>query len=118
MFLVTMLHIVASHASPRAYVLRTATGVRNMDGNSTVFENRAAEALRQQEVHELAMASLERQRRKKQAEGQAVMAAFAGFAAASQGRRWPARIIRGALPAFVILAGASANYLFWAIAMN
>lgn len=89
-----------------------------MDGNQLFLETRAAETLRQQRVYENAMASLERKSKKRAAEGRLVMAAFDGFAAVSQGKGFSARLIKLALPAFVILAGAAANYLFWTVAMN
>lgn len=89
-----------------------------MDGNQLFLETRATETFRQQRVYENAIASLERKSKRREAQGWVVMAAFDGFAAASQGKRVSARLIKLALPAFVILAGAAANYLFWAVAVN
>jgi hypothetical protein len=89
-----------------------------MDGNTIELDPRTAEAMRQEKVYQQAMASLELQKRKKEAMGYAVMASAYGFKNASQKGTKLGRLVNLSKLLLVALGGGIINYLFYVFAFN
>ncbi|EDM69544.1 hypothetical protein RAZWK3B_06017 [Roseobacter sp. AzwK-3b] len=84
-----------------------------MDGQTVDTDRRTAEALRQQDVYEKAMASLKLERRKSEAMGYAVMASLDSFTPASRGEGWLGRAVFWSKIGCITFVCVAPNYLVW-----
>lgn len=95
--------------------LKRGTG---MDGNMADNDAKLAEAMRQQEVYERAMTSLDRKRRKQEMSGLAVMYPFSSLGQVTEKNSGASRRMGFVRLALVVLMGIFINYLFWTVALN
>ena len=84
-----------------------------MDGQSIDTDRRTAEALRQQDVYEKAMASIALEQRKKEAMGYAVMAAASSFEPATRGEGWLGKAVFWSKIGCITFVCVVPNYLVW-----
>jgi len=89
-----------------------------MQEEMTRQERQAAEATRQKEVFERAMAERERANRKREAAGYAVMAGAYTLYPASQGKGAMGRMVAWAQVGCVAFAGFAPNYLVWRLLLS
>lgn len=82
-----------------------------MDGTSIETDPRTAEHLRQKEVFARAMAELERDARRKEAGGYAVMAGAYAFEPAARDKGLPARAVKFSKLALIAAVGIIPNLL-------
>ncbi|MFK7938590.1 MAG: hypothetical protein AB8B82_04375 [Roseovarius sp.] len=89
-----------------------------MDGNTLEIDPRTAEAMRQEQVYQNAMASLSRQARANEAIEDAVLAPAYGIATAMQTGGKFARVLDWSKLLLVAMGGGIVNYLFYVYAIN
>ncbi len=89
-----------------------------MDGNMTENDAKLAEVMRQQEVYEKAMKSLNEKRKRREGETLAIMFAADEFGEMLKPGTRLARLANYSVFAIVLLMGLFINYLFWSVALN
>ncbi|WP_135501063.1 hypothetical protein [Roseovarius aestuariivivens] len=89
-----------------------------MDGQTIEQDPRTAEALRQKEVFKRAMAQLERDKRRREAAGYAVLAAAYSFEPAARDEGRPAKMVHVAKLVLIAAAGLIPNYLVWSLLLS
>lgn len=89
-----------------------------MDGQTIDSDPRTAEYLRQREIFERCMAELERDKRKREAMGYAVMAAAYSFEPASRGEGWIGRASTFSKYALIAAVGIIPNLLVISLLLN
>jgi len=89
-----------------------------MDGTMMDQDAKVAEAMRQQEVYDKAMASLKKKRLRQEGESLGIMFAADQFGEAIKPGTMLGRLTKYTIFALVLLMGLFINYLFWAVALN
>jgi hypothetical protein len=88
-----------------------------MDGNTLSQDPQSAEAMRQREVTEAAMKSLEWEARRRDAAGYAVMAAVMSLEDAADKSTGLGKVAHFAQLACILFAFATPCYLFWSLVL-
>ncbi len=89
-----------------------------MDGQTIEQDPRTAEALRQQDVFKQAMAQIERDNRRREAAGYAIMAGAYALEPAAKGEGLPGKLVHGAQLFLIAAAGIIPNYLVWSVLLS
>lgn len=87
-----------------------------MDGSMSENDAKLAEAMRQQEVYEEAMKSLEEKRKRQQGETLGIMFAADEFGELVRPGGRLAKVTQFSIFGIVLLLGIFLNYLFWSVA--
>lgn len=89
-----------------------------MDGQTVEHDERTAEALRQKEVFRQAMAQLERDKRRREAAGYAVMAGAYALEPAAKGEGRPGKVMHVAKLVLIAAVAIIPNYLVWSLLLS